>query len=105
MKLNIFYLFFFSLSIELNDKTVAALNMTTTRRREEENDTMEVVVDGDDTSTYGYTQYTETDIHAAMNRTESRSPTPARNQDANSEGSSRLAYFSYQFYLIFRNCL
>ncbi|ODN00502.1 hypothetical protein Ocin01_06184 [Orchesella cincta] len=66
---------------------VTALNMTTSRRREEENDTMEVVVDGDDTSTYGYTQYTEADIHAAMNRTESRSPTPARNQDGNSDGS------------------
>lgn len=67
--------------------TVAALNMTTSRRREEENDTMEVVVDGDDTSTYGYTQYTEADIHAAMNRTESRSPTPARNQDGNSDAN------------------
>jgi len=67
--------------------------MTTSRRREEENDTMEVVVDGDDTSTYGYTQYTEADIHAAMNRTESRSPTPARNQDGNSDGSRFLAIY------------
>jgi len=55
--------------------------MTTSRRREEENDSLEVVVDGDDATAYGYAQYTEADVQAALKSPASSASTPSRDQD------------------------
>jgi len=53
---------------------LAAINMTTnSRRRDEENDSLEVVVDGDEAPAYGGPQYTESDIHAAQGQDGSNS--------------------------------
>ena len=46
---------------------------TNSRRREEENDSMEVVVDGDDAPAYGGPQYTESDIQSAQGQDGSNS--------------------------------
>jgi len=53
---------------------------TNSRRRDEENDCL-VVVDGDESSIYGPSQYTESDIQSAM----AVSKTPSSSQRAESE--------------------
>ena len=60
---------------------IPALNMTTnSRRREnEENDSLEVVVDGDDSSTYGQAQYTESDIQSSLIAARNQSPSETSN--------------------------
>ncbi|CAG7710865.1 unnamed protein product [Allacma fusca] len=57
-----------SIPSNMNNNNYSALNMTTSSRRREhdESDSLEVVVDGDDTSTYGQAQYTESDIQSSL---------------------------------------
>lgn len=64
--------------------------MTTSRRREEESDSLEVVVDGDDATAYGYAQYTEADIQAALKSPPSLASTPSRDDFNPTKENKRL---------------